>query len=147
MEESVREKAWENPIEEAFGLKGQDIRTYSPLVLAFIGDSVYDLVIRTFIVEQGNTHANLLHQKTSRLVKAETQAAVADILLPLLKPDELAVYKRGRNAKAGTKSRNASTADYRKATGLEALVGYLYLDHQMERILELIKTGLDRRKP
>lgn len=144
MDESI-EKIWENPVETAFLLEGQDIRTYSPLVLAFIGDGVFDLIVRTIIVEQGNTHANLLHKRCSRLVKAETQAAMIEKLLPLLSEEEMAVYKRGRNAKVGSKSRSASLADYKKATGFEALLGYLYLDHKMERILELVKTGLEER--
>ncbi len=123
MEEKITETVWENPIEAAFCLPGQDIRTYSPLVLAFIGDGVYDLVIRTLVVEQGNTHANILHRRTSKIVKAETQAAVIEALLPVLTEEEQAVYKRGRNAKSGTKARSASLADYRKATGFEALIG------------------------
>lgn len=144
MDESI-EKIWENPVETAFLLEGQDIRTYSPLVLAFIGDGVFDLIVRTIIVEQGNTHANLLHKRCSQLVKAETQATMIEKLLPLLSEEEVAVYKRGRNAKVGSKSRSASLADYKKATGFEALLGYLYLDHKMERILELVKTGLEER--
>lgn len=140
MDESVEN--WENPVETAFSLEGQDIRTYSPLVLAFIGDGVYDLIIRTLIVEQGNTHANLLHKRCSQLVKAEAQASMAECLQPLLTEEETAVYKRGRNAKVGSKARNASMAEYKKATGFEALIGYLYLAHRMERILELVKLGL-----
>ena len=133
---------WENPVETAFDLKGQDIRTYSPLVLAFIGDGVYDLIVRTIVVEQGNTHANLLHKRCSQLVKADAQAAMIERLLPLLSEEETAVYKRGRNAKVVSKARNASLAAYKKATGFEALMGYLYLEHKMERILELVKLGL-----
>lgn len=144
MDESI-EKIWENPVETAFLLEGQDIRTYSPLVLAFIGDGVFDLIVRTIIVEQGNTHANLLHKRCSQLVKAETQAVMIEKILPLLSEEEVAVYKRGRNAKVGSKSRSASLADYKKATGFEALLGYLYLDHKMERILELVKAGLEER--
>lgn len=140
MDESV--EYWENPVETAFSLEGQDIRTYSPLVLAFIGDGVYDLIIRTLIVEQGNTHASLLHKRCSQLVKAEAQAAMAEQIKPLLTEEETAVYKRGRNSKIGSKARSASMAEYKKATGFEALIGYLYLDHKMERILELVKLGL-----
>ena len=135
-------KSWENPVEAAFSLKGQDIRAYSPLVLAFIGDSVYDLIVRTVVVEQGNTHVNLLHKRCSQLVKADAQAAMIERLLPLLSEEETAVYKRGRNAKVVSKARNASLASYKKATGFEALMGYLYLEHKMERILELVKLGL-----
>lgn len=145
IEETMEKGGWINPVEAAFSLKGQDIRTYSPLVLAFIGDGVYELIVRTLVVEQGNTHANLLHKRCSQLVKAEAQAAMIERLLPLLSEEETAVYKRGRNAKVGSKSRSASLADYKKATGFEALMGYLYLAHKMERILELVKVGLEKR--
>lgn len=135
-------KNWENPVELAFALKGQDIRTYSPLVLAFIGDGVYDLIVRTIIVERGNTHANVLHKRCSQLVKADAQAKMMEIVMPILTEEEVAVYKRGRNAKTGSKSRSASLADYRRATGFEALIGYLYLEHRMDRILEITGMGL-----
>lgn len=135
-------KNWENPVELGFALKGQDIRTYSPLVLAFIGDGVYDLIVRTIIVERGNTHANVLHKRCSQLVKADAQAKMMEIVMPILTEEEVAVYKRGRNAKTGSKSRSASLADYRRATGFEALIGYLYLEHRMDRILEITGMGL-----
>ena len=119
-----------------------DIRAYSPLTLAYIGDCVYDLVIRTVVVERGNEPANKLHKKTVAYVKAQTQASMIEALLPYLTEEEEAVYKRGRNAKSYTSAKNASIGDYRKATGMEALVGYLYLTGQEARIMELIKTGL-----
>lgn len=145
MEKSIEKKSIDflsEQIEETFGLKKQDVRTYSPLTLAFIGDGIYDLIIRTMIVGKGNTQANTLHQKTSRLVKAATQSAMMEYLEPVLSEEELAVYKRGRNAKSGTMAKNATMADYRRATGLEALCGYLYLQNRMERLLELVKLGL-----
>ncbi|MBO5111726.1 MAG: ribonuclease III [Lachnospiraceae bacterium] len=129
-------------IKQSFELKEVDIRAYSPLTLAYIGDCVYDLVIRTVVVERGNEPANKLHKKTVTYVKAQTQAAMIEALLPYLTEEEEAVYKRGRNAKSYTSAKNASIGDYRKATGMEALVGYLYLTGQEARIMELIKTGL-----
>ncbi len=129
-------------IKQSFELKEVDIRAYSPLTLAYIGDCVYDLVIRTVVVERGNEPANKLHKKTVAYVKAQTQAAMIEALLPYLTEEEEAVYKRGRNAKSYTSAKNASIGDYRKATGMEALVGYLYLTGQEARIMELIKTGL-----
>ena len=129
-------------IKQSFKLKEVDIRAYSPLTLAYIGDCVYDLVIRTVVVERGNEPANKLHKKTVAYVKAQTQAAMIEALLPYLTEEEEAVYKRGRNAKSYTSAKNASIGDYRKATGMEALVGYLYLTGQEARIMELIKTGL-----
>ena len=129
-------------IKQSFELKEVDIRAYSPLTLAYIGDCVYDLVIRTVVVERGNEPANKLHEKTVAYVKAQTQASMIEALLPYLTEEEEAVYKRGRNAKSYTSAKNASIGDYRKATGMEALVGYLYLTGQEARIMELIKTGL-----
>ena len=129
-------------IKQSFELKEVDIRAYSPLTLAYIGDCVYDLVIRTVVVERGNEPANKLHKKTVAYVKAQTQAAMIEALLPYLTEEEEAVYKRGRNAKSYTSAKNASIGDYRKATGMEALVGYLYLTGQEARIMELTKTGL-----
>ena len=112
---------------DEFGIKQQDIRTYSPLTLAYIGDGIYDLVIRSIVVGQGNTHANLLHKKTSSMVKAKAQSDMMEILLPHLSEEETAVYKRGRNANSPTMAKNATMSDYRRATGFEALMGYLYL--------------------
>ncbi len=141
MEESI---SLLNQIKQSFALKEVDIRTYSPLTLAYIGDCVFDLIIRTVVVERGNEPANKLHHKTVHYVKAQTQAAMVEALVSDLTDEELAVYKRGRNAKSYTSAKNASIADYRKATGLEALVGYLYLKNKMERILELIQLGLHK---
>ena len=129
-------------IREAFEGKEVDIRTYSPLTLAYIGDSIYDLIFRTVVVEQGKAPANKLHNKTVKYVKAPAQARLADAVLERLTPQEEAVYKRGRNAKPYTMAKNATMGEYKQATGLEALVGYLYLTDQMERALELIRLGL-----
>ena len=129
-------------IKEAFAVKEVDVRAYSPLTLAYIGDAIYDVIIRTVVVERANRGANELHKKTSSFVKAQTQAMMIEALLPVLSDEEEAVYKRGRNAKSYTSAKNASIADYRKATGFEALIGYLYLMDNMPRILELIKEGL-----
>ena len=131
-------------IKQSFELKEVDIRAYSPLTLAYIGDCIFDLVIRTVVVERGNEPANKLHRKTVAYVKAQTQAAMIEALLPELSEEEFSVYKRGRNAKSYTSAKNASVGDYRKATGLEALMGYLYLTGRESRMLELIKTGLQR---
>ena len=131
-------------IKESFDLKEVDIRTYSPLTLAYIGDAVYDLIFRTKVVGEGNTSANKLHNKTIRYVKAPAQAQLVNAVMEELTPEELAVYKRGRNAKPHTIAKNASLDEYKKATGLEALVGYLYLEERMDRALELIHIGLHK---
>ena len=129
-------------IADCFGIKPEDIRTYSPLTLAFLGDNVFDLVIRTILVERGNRSVNVLHRQKSGLVKASAQAQMAELLEESFTEEEKAVYKRGRNAKSVTMPKNARVADYRKATGLEALMGYLYLLGRNERILELIREGI-----
>lgn len=133
----------ESYIREQFGVEEVDIRTYSPLTLAYIGDGVFDLVIRSVVVSKGNTRANRLHQRTSRIVKAHTQAQIIEYLEPQLTEEEADIYRRGRNAKSPTMAKNATMADYRKATGLEALVGYLYLTDRFERLVALVKSAAD----
>ena len=129
---------------KSFALKEVDIRSYSPLALTYIGDGVFDLVIRTVVVERGNAPVSRLHHSTASYVRAATQAAMIEALLPELTQEELAVYRRGRNAKPHTSAKNASLADYLKATGLEALIGYLYLLGRTQRLIELIKDGLEK---
>ncbi|MBO4976352.1 MAG: ribonuclease III [Lachnospiraceae bacterium] len=145
MEESVSavQNSLLDSIKETFACKETDVRAYSPLTLAYIGDVVYDLIIRTVVVERGNRAANELHKRTIQYVKAQTQAQMIEALLPLLSEEEEAVYKRGRNAKSYTSAKNASIGDYRKATGFEALLGYLYLLNRMDRVLELCKQGIE----
>ena len=136
MEESIKY------LKEQFELKEVDIRTYSPLTLAYIGDGIYDLYIRTIVVGEGNCQANKLHKKVSALVKATKQSKMIKKIKEHLTEEEHQVYKRGRNAKSNSVAKNASTADYRRATGFEAVMGYLYLTSQFERIVDLIKLGL-----
>ena len=131
-------------VKKSFELKEVDIRSYSPLALAYIGDGVFDLVIRTVVVERGNRTANQLHRTVTKYVNAGTQADMADVLGDCLTEEEAAVYKRGRNAKSHTTAKNASVIDYRKATGLEALIGYLYLTDRFERIVFLIKEAMTK---
>ena len=119
-----------------------DIRTYSPLTLAYIGDGVYELVIRTVLVKKGNCPVNQLHKKASSLVKAGAQSKMMELLEPDLTEEELAVYKRGRNAHSPTMAKHATMADYRRATGFEALMGYLYLKEDYSRIVELVRKGI-----
>lgn len=140
------EKSLDELLKENFQMKDVSAKSYSPLVLAYIGDGIYDLVVRTVVVNRGNTQANKLHKKTSSLVKAAAQSAMIDGLLEILTEEEMAVYKRGRNAKSATMAKNATMQDYRKATGFEALMGYLYLDKQWERMVYLMKEGLERAK-
>ena len=85
-----------------YGLEVQDIRTYSPLTLAYIGDAIYDLVIRTMLVERGNSQVNKLHKRASSFVKAVAQKQILEAIEPKLTPEEHGYYKRGRNAKSIT---------------------------------------------
>ena len=95
------------------------------------------------MVEKGNAQVNKLHQRASKLVKASAQSDIIEKLKEDLTEEELAVYKRGRNAKSYTMAKNATMSDYRRATGFEALMGYLYLTEQWERMLQLIKKGIE----
>ncbi len=131
-------------IYQIFDAEKPDIKTYSPLTLAYIGDGIFDLVIRTLVVCGGNAPVNTLHGHTSHIVKASTQAAFAEAIEEELTEEEENVMRRGRNAKSHTTAKNASVHDYRIATGFEALMGYLYLKGETERMLYLIKLGLNK---
>lgn len=131
-------------IKNEFQCKDTDIRTYSPLTLAFLGDCIYDIIIRTIIVAKGNRTVNGLHKKKSYLVNAKAQKELIESIGDLLTEEEEDIYRRGRNAKSYTTAKNASVSDYRKATGFEALLGYLFLKDDMDRILYLTREGLER---
>ena len=120
----------------------KDLRTYSPLTLAYLGAAVYELVVRTALVERGNCPVNRLNKMASDLVKASAQSQMAARIESELTEEEKAVYRRGRNAHSPTMAKHASMGDYRRATGVEALVGYLYLKGDMARVLELMDKGL-----
>lgn len=118
--------------------------SYSPLALAYMGDAVYEVLIRTRVMNRGSMQVNKMHKKSASLVKAEAQARMIQALQEELTEEETAVYKRGRNAHSASSAKNASIRDYRMATGFEALVGYLYLTGQYERLLKLVHDGLER---
>lgn len=140
MEESV--SVLQRKFRETFGIGPLDLRNYSPLTLAYIGDAAYELVIRSIIVEHGNAPVNKLHKRSSRLVKAKTQAEAAAKLMDVFTEEELAVYKRGRNARSHTMAKNAEMTDYRMATGFEAVMGYLHLKQDYERMVTLVSLGI-----
>ena len=131
---------------KSLGLKEVSPRQLSPLVLAYIGDSIFDLVVKTMIVTKGNTQVNKMNRVASSIVKAESQSKMIGYLEDKLTEEEESVYKRGRNAKSYTSAKNASISDYRRATGFEALMGWLYLTKQSDRMMELIKKGLNNIK-
>lgn len=141
MEESL---GLQELIRRKFALGDMDLKTYSPLTLAFVGDCIYDLIIRTVLVERHNAPPERLHREKSSLVKAQTQAKMILALQEELTEEEKAVYRRGKNARPHSTAKNATAADYWKATGLEALYGYLYLSGQMDRLLELVKRSCEK---
>ena len=126
------------------GLLRENPRQMSAATLAFLGDAVYELLIRTKVINHGSMQVNKMHKKSASLVKAETQANIIKAIQDDLTEEELAIYKRGRNAKSATTAKHATMMDYRMATGFEALVGYLYLQAQHDRLLELIRDGLEK---
>ena len=138
------EKNLNSYFKEQFGLEGNDIRTYSPLTLAYIGDAIFDVIIRSILVNKGNTAVNKLHKRASGVVNARMQADMINAIMDDLTDEERDIFRRGRNAKPHTKAKNASTMEYLEATGLEAVVGYLYLTDQMERICELVKLAFEK---
>lgn len=129
-------------LKEVFQLKDMDLRTYSPLTLAYIGDGVYELIVRTVLVKRGNCPVNRLHKQASSLVKAASQSAMMEVIEPMLTEEEAGVYRRGRNAHSPTMAKHATMSDYRRATGFEALIGYLYLKEDFTRMTELVHAGL-----
>ena len=130
-------------MQEIFKMEEVDIHSYSPLTLAYIGDSIYSLIIKSIIVNRGNKQVNKLHKDTADLVQASTQSKMMRTMQEYLTEEEHTVYKRGRNSKSVTPAKNQSVTDYRRATGFEALLGYLYLKKDWKRLLDLVKIGLD----
>ena len=133
-------------MQEVFQMKEVDVHSYSPLTLAYIGDSIYDLIIKSLVINQGNRQVNKLHKETGMYVQASTQSLMMRAMQEELTEEEHAVYKRGRNAKSVSPAKNQSITDYRRATGFEALLGYLYLKKEWKRMLDLVKIGLDSLK-
>ena len=132
----------EEKIREIFGITAPDLRQVPVLTLAYVGDSAYDLILRTYFAETTMLHGKPLHGKVQAYVTARSQAKIADGLQEVLTEEEAAVYRRGKNAHPETVSKRASRTEYHKATGLEALIGYLYLSGQTERAVSLVKEGM-----
>ena len=124
-------------------LQEDDIRAISSIVLAHLGDAVYELLFLAYLCAQGKATGKGLHRAAVELVKAPAQARLADQILPVLTAEELAVFKRGRNANVNTIPHNASRSDYLKATALECLFGYLYLQGATGRINELFNAMME----
>lgn len=120
-----------------------DVKMLNPLVLAYVGDSVYDTFVRTLLVSGGYGHVSKLHKMSIEFVKAKAQADILGKINDLLTPDEQDVVRRGRNTKSSTIPKNADISDYRYATGFEALIGYLYLTGQLDRLMEVIRMVIE----
>ncbi|WP_072525791.1 Mini-ribonuclease 3 [Clostridium sp. Marseille-P3244] len=120
-----------------------DPKTSSPLVLAYIGDCVFDLIIKMIAAGKGNRQVHKLHEETSRYVQASAQSFMMRTMQQHLTEEEHAVYRRGRNSRTVSPAKNQSVTDYRRATGFEALIGYLYLSGEYARLIELVEIGLD----
>ena len=133
----------EDSLDSVFGLSSKDWKLYSPLTLAYLGDAVYEMVIRTICVKRTNMQTQKLHRKVTGYVSAKAQAKMMDALIGELTEEEERIYRRGRNSKPYTKAKNASMEEYLKATGFEALVGYLYLQKEYERMNALIAHGIE----
>ena len=125
-------------IRENFRLPEKNYDVYSPLTFAFVGDVVFELIVRTKVAEEANRSVKQLNKEKVGVVNAAAQAKLIEEIFPLLNEKEKEIYKRGRNARTASPAKNQSLSDYHKATGLEALCGYLYLTGEMERLLFLL---------
>ncbi len=121
----------------------EQAKMLSPLSLAFVGDAVYTLYARSKVIQHSDAKNGALHTEATKLVKASGQAEMADAILDLLNEEEMGVFKRARNSKTHSVAKNASIGDYKKATGFEALVGFLYLTGQQERLKFLLNERTD----
>ncbi len=135
MEESLKE------VLARFPLEPDKINTYSALAFAYIGDSVFDLLVRTMVVSQGNTRPNNYHKQATEYVNAAAQTRMMERMKPHLTEKETMMFRRGKNAKPASCAKNQSHHDYRIATGFETLMGYLYMTGQTGRIMELAAIG------
>ncbi len=124
-------------------LKPMEVQMMNPLKLAYLGDAVYEAYIRTYIITKHTTTPNAMSKLAVKYVKASAQAQIAKVLQPELSEAEWTIIKRGRNQKSGSVPKNALLSDYKYATGFEALMGYLYLVGEKERIFKLIKRGIE----
>ena len=142
MEEILKFKGLAEDIKNSFELEDTDLRTYNPLSLAFIGDSIYETIIRTLVVEKGNKSVNVMSKEKNTLVNATKQSEIGEFLKDYYTEEEAEMYRRGKNAKTANHSKSAAYSDYHKATGLEAVFGYLYLSGRIDRCIELLTIAI-----
>lgn len=133
-------------ISEEFHLEETEVDRLHPLVLAYIGDAVYEVYIRTLLVSSGSFSVHRLHQLSIGYVKAKAQSDIIHTMLESLTPEEQDVVRRGRNAKSGTIPKNADVAEYKYATGFESLVGYLYLKKDFERLMQVLRQAVEAQE-
>ncbi len=115
---------------------------YSPLVLAYLGDSFFETLARAYLIGNGDCKTSDLNQASKKIVTAAGQSRIVESILPLLNEEETAIFKSGRNAKSAHHSKSASILDYRRATGLECLYGYFWISGQTERAKELFELSM-----
>lgn len=139
MEESIDFQYFKN----TFSIEHGEAATYSPLALAYIGDAIFDVMVRTIEVSKVNKQVNKYHKDVSKIVCAPAQAKMMIGIMDLLTEEEQEIYKRGRNAHSYTKAKNASRSQYRTATGFETLLGYLYLKEDFTRLTDIVKMSLN----
>ena len=132
-----------NYLKQKFDLENLDPDRLSPLMLAYVGDAIYEAVVRTILMKTGGMSTKNVNKKAISLVSAKAQSAMIEVLEPELTEKEATVLKRGRNAHSATMAKNASVADYRRATGFEALMGYLYLNGDFKRMVDLIYIAMN----
>lgn len=125
-------------IESRMHLPQKDYSQYPPLSLAWIGDTVYDLIVRSILLQKGMTQTDRLHRKASGIVNARAQAEQMGRIRDRLTEEEQVICRRGHNAKPAHKAKNADMSEYLEATAFECLVGWLYLNGRYDRILELV---------
>ena len=146
IEKGFMEEGFMGSLIDHFPLTEKELKTYSALALAYIGDCVFDLVVRTILVSRGNDKPQAYHRRAIHFVNAAAQKDMMSMLTASLTEEEKAVFRRGRNAKGASPARNQSLHDYRIATGFEALLGYLYLSGQRERIYQLLSLCLQEEE-
>lgn len=129
-----------------FGSEKINPKEYSALTLAYIGDTVYDLYVRQKLIENGDRHMHDIHKDATKIVCAAAQAKSVHNIEELLTEEEKGILKWGRNAKSGTVPKHADVVDYRWATGFEALLGYLYLKGQLQRLEEILDLAYSNKE-
>lgn len=139
---SIDENIFGKILDEA-GVGRRDAREYSPLVLAYLGDAIYELFVRTMVIAEENAPVYILHKHSTSFVKAKAQSRAIHEILEFLTQEEQEIVRRGRNAKPGTVPKNADIIEYKYATGLEALIGYLYLKQEYTRLMQVLKMCAD----